>query len=136
MSKETAVLFPLQLEDKLDYFFFFSIVNSCKEAACGASLAVTSPHGLILGCPWRSCWLYPPSSLTRRLSVLGLALEHRRLVELSFEVCSCSRADAWQGNSFLCQEVWGQRELVAVTQQVFLLIFFLILQVKYLTFMI
>lgn len=67
--------------------------------------------------------------------MLGLALEHCRLMELSFEVCSCSRADARQGNNFLCQEVWGQRELVAVTQRVFLLILFLILQVKYLTFM-
>lgn len=93
-SKETAVPFVTTAGSQNGLFLFFQVLGSCKEDSSGASLGGTPVNGLISGFPWRSCWFYPVSLLAQRLSVLDSALGHGRLMELSFEVCSSSRAGA------------------------------------------
>lgn len=88
---------------------------------------------LILGFPWRSCWVSPASPLTQRSSV-----QHQGVADgwSCYSRCAVPQRLLLRGRCMENQQSplelgeWRQAKMVAVTQQAFLLVPVLTLKVK------
>jgi len=62
-----------------------------------------------------SCFPARPKVVSAQFSIKAWQIDGAVFQDVQLLKGWCSRADAWQNSSFLCQEVWGQKKMVAVT---------------------